>query len=93
MNNKYFKITSLIVLGIVLVHCASKPGPAPVAEEPAPVVEEKPDETEPLLKYSNMNNMAPPSDRNYRRMTRQTMEEEAQLQASSGSRRHRYEVD
>ena len=76
---------SFFILGLVLVHCASKPGPAPVAEEPVPVVEVKPEETEPLLKYSNMNNMAPPSDRNYRRMTRQTMEEEAQLQASSGS--------
>ena len=85
MKNKNFKVLFFSILGFVLVHCASKPGPAPVAEEPVPVVEEKPEETEPLLKYSNMNNMAPPSDRNYRRMTRQTMEEEAQLQASSGS--------
>ena len=83
MNNKNLRLTFFLIFGLFLIHCASKPGPAPVAEEP--IVEEKPVETEPLLKYSNINNMAPPSDRNYRRMTRQTMEEEAQLQASAGS--------
>ena len=87
MINKYFKPILIAILGLVLVHCATKPGPEPVAAvlSPAPVVEEKPVETEPLLKYSNLNNMAPPSDRNYRRMTRQKMEEEAELQASAGS--------
>ena len=87
MNKKHFKSIIVFILGFFLVHCATKPGPVPVAEvlPPVPVVEEKPIETEPLLKYSNMNNMAPPSDRNYRRMTRVKMEEEAELQASAGS--------
>lgn len=70
-----------------MLSCATqKVGPPPEGMAPieAPVAQEKP-EVEPLLKYSDMNNMAPPSDRNYRRMTRQTMEEEAELQASAGS--------
>ncbi|OFZ31638.1 MAG: hypothetical protein A2622_03405 [Bdellovibrionales bacterium RIFCSPHIGHO2_01_FULL_40_29] len=80
------KHTLLILLSIVILNCATKPGPEPEQDIPVePVAEETAPEPEPLMKYSDMNNMAPPSDRNYRRMTRQTMEEEAELQASSGS--------
>lgn len=80
------KLIFALIFILILTNCASKPGPAPVAEVPAeqPVEESSP-EKEPLLKYSNMNNMAPPTDRNYRRMNRQKMEEEAQLQANAGS--------
>ncbi len=78
---------SLVVIS--LAGCATLLGPAPVAEtpaEPTPVAVEAPvPEPDTMLKYSNLNNMAPPSDRNYRRMTRQKMEEEAQLQESAGS--------
>ncbi len=80
------KILSQVILLILLASCASKPGPAPQEEiVPAIPVAEKGPEADPMLKYSNNNNMAPPSDRDYRRMTRLKMEEEAQLQASAGS--------
>ncbi len=81
------QIYLLITVSLMIFSCATqKVGPPPegVSPPPEPVVEEKP-EVEPLMKYSDLNNMAPPSDRNYRRMTRKTMEEEAQLQASAGS--------
>jgi flagellar L-ring protein precursor FlgH len=41
------------------------------------------DET--LVRYSDLGNMAPPTDRQYKRMTRQRMEEESELNASAGS--------
>lgn len=76
----------LIFVSFILVSCATRLGPAPVEEAVVPTVPPVAVvEPEPLLKYSNMNNMAPPSDRNYRRMNRQKMEEEAQLQESAGS--------
>ncbi len=53
---------------------------APVVPEPAPAVDE-----EPMTKYSEANNMAPPSDRTYKRMTREKMEEESELYGSAGS--------
>ncbi|MCC2677600.1 MAG: flagellar L-ring protein [Pseudobdellovibrio sp.] len=40
---------------------------------------------EPLTRYSGLNNMAPPSDRQYKRMTRERMEEESALNSSAGS--------
>lgn len=40
---------------------------------------------EPLTRYSELNNMAPPSDRQYKRMTRKRMEEESELYSSAGS--------
>lgn len=43
------------------------------------------DEQEPLVRFSEMNNMAPPSDRQYRRMTRKKMEDESELNSSAGS--------
>lgn len=39
----------------------------------------------PLVKYSENSNMAPPTDRNYRAMTRARMEEESELNAQAGS--------
>lgn len=78
---------SVIILSLFLMNCALKQKPnqelPPMDEQAA----EQPAEgaTEPLLKYSDMNNMAPPTDRNYKRMTRQKMEEEADLQETAGS--------
>ncbi len=81
------KLFLIIVVNLLIFSCAiHQVGTPPdgVTNEPVPVAEVKA-EAEPMLKYSDLNNMAPPSDRNYRRMTRKTMEEEAQLQASAGS--------
>jgi flagellar L-ring protein FlgH len=60
------------------------PVPVPVVAAPAPAKEEVADE-EPMAKYSEINNMAPPSDRQYKRMTRKKMEEESELYSSAGS--------
>lgn len=40
---------------------------------------------EPLTKYSDINNYAPTSDRNYKRMTREKFEEDSELHAGAGS--------
>ena len=48
--------------------------------EPVVVVDE-----EPMTRYSEINNMAPASDRQYKRMTRKKMEEESELYSSAGS--------
>lgn len=40
---------------------------------------------EPLTKYSDINNFAPASDRNYKRMTKERFEEDAELHAGAGS--------
>lgn len=48
------------------------------------VVKEEPVK-EPLTKYSEVNNYAPVTDRNYKRMTREKFEEDAELQAGAGS--------
>jgi len=40
---------------------------------------------EPLARYSDNSNLAPSTDRNYRRMTRARMEEESDLNAQAGS--------
>ncbi|AZZ35747.1 hypothetical protein CIK05_02665 [Bdellovibrio sp. qaytius] len=40
---------------------------------------------EPLTKYSEINNFAPASDRNYKRMTKERFEEDAEVQANAGS--------
>ena len=67
-----------------------EPVPAAAQAQPAPVVKETKDQDilsdeEPLTRYSSLNNMAPPSDRQYKRMTRERMEEESQLNSSAGS--------
>jgi flagellar L-ring protein precursor FlgH len=64
------------------------PEPAPVAESKAPekeISDEDIADEEPLARFSSLNNMAPPSDRQYKRMTRERMEEESQLNSSAGS--------
>lgn len=43
------------------------------------------DPEEPMTRYSELNNMAPPTDRQYKRMTRKKMEEESELYSSAGS--------
>lgn len=43
------------------------------------------DPEEPMTKYSELNNMAPATDRQYKRMTRKKMEEESELYSSAGS--------
>lgn len=55
------------------------PAPAPPAQDEDEAAEE------PLIRYSELNNMAPPSDRQYKRMTRKKMEEESELNSSAGS--------
>jgi flagellar L-ring protein precursor FlgH len=69
--------------------------PAVVAEplapaEPVVAAEEEPkpvdqSEAEPLTKYSDNANMVPAADREYKRMTRQRMEDESDLQSGAGS--------
>ncbi len=54
-----------------------------VAANPKTVVAEA--DEEPLTKYSDLNNLAPASDRQYKRMTRQKMEEDSELYGSAGS--------
>jgi len=43
------------------------------------------DSEEKLTRYSDLSNMAPPSDRQYKRMTRKRMEEESELGSTAGS--------
>ncbi len=89
------RLVTILCTAIVLQSCASwlSKNEAAPPEEPPPVTEvikteEAPvavvDE-EPLTKFSDINNMAPPSDRQYKRMTRQKMEEESALFDSAGS--------
>lgn len=56
---------------------------APGAGEESPVGSVS--DEEPLTRYSQLDNMAPPSDRQYKRMTRERMEAESQLNSSAGS--------
>ena len=94
------KILRLLGLVVLVQGCASvdveterlekELTPVPVAEAapaatPAPTAEVAVSDEEPLTKYSELNNMAPPSDRQYKRMTRQRMEEESALNSSAGS--------
>jgi len=59
---------------------------APAALPPVILAEKNNDvESEPLIKYSKNPNMAPSTDREYKRMTRQRMEDESDLQAGAGS--------
>lgn len=67
------------------VATAPSAGTAPAATAPVgnPIGEAS--DEEPSMKYSDATNMAPPSDRNYKRMTRERMEEESELYGSAGS--------
>ncbi len=89
------KLVSIICTMIFLQSCASwlRKAELPPIEEPTEIVkaEVKSESVvaeadgEPMTKYSELNNMAPPSDRQYKRMTRQKMEEESELYGSAGS--------
>lgn len=70
---------SIIILTAAFYGCATV--------EEIPVVEKKPEATdpEPIVKYSTEPNYAPVSDRDYRQMTRQKMEDESALNAGAGS--------
>jgi flagellar L-ring protein FlgH len=57
---------------------------APVADATEQKKTDEP-EQEPLTKYSDNANMAPATDREYKRMTRQRMEDESDLQSGAGS--------
>lgn len=94
------KISGLLILGLLFQGCASlmtSEDVAKIEEEltPVPVATVQPEvpkapepevvDEEPITKYSDINNMAPPSDRQYKRMTRKKMEEESELYSSAGS--------
>lgn len=70
---------SMIILTASFYGCATV--------EEIPVMEKTPEATdpEPLVKYSTEPNYAPVSDRDYRQMTRQKMEDESALNAGAGS--------
>lgn len=70
---------SMVILTAAFFGCATV--------EEIPVVEKKPEATdpEPIVKYSTEPNYAPVSDRDYRQMTRQKMEDESALNAGAGS--------
>lgn len=70
----------LIIAGLfMIVGCSTKK-----SVEPLPEVVQKPVE-EPIPKYSDMNNYPAAADRNYKRMTRDRMEDESDLGATAGS--------
>lgn len=75
---KIFSFLIILACNLFIWSCATAPA----------LVEEKPEvaaEPEPLVKYSGEPNYAPVSDREYRRMTRQRMEDESGLNAGAGS--------
>ncbi len=85
-------LLSLLVQGCAttdedLVKLEKELAAVPVAVAPPPVAqpEAEAEDEEPIARYSEMNNMAPPSDRQYKRMTRKKMEEESELYSSAGS--------
>jgi flagellar L-ring protein precursor FlgH len=90
------KILISLSLLFFVIGCATTP-----VQKTPPVTEEKKDSKEiknsdvvaekvesneePMTRYSEVSNMAPPSDRNYKRMTRQKMEDDSELYGSAGS--------
>lgn len=89
------KLFSLMILIVLIQGCAGfmtdEEQVAKLENELMPVVESVPadkevaPQEEAITRYSELNNMAPPSDRQYRRMTRKKMEEESELNSSAGS--------
>lgn len=75
MGNQFLKLIFVLALLQGCIHRHVEP----VAEK-----KEEP-EVELLVKYSDEPNLAPASDRDYRRMTRQRMEDESGLNAGAGS--------
>lgn len=72
------KIIILLTFGLLIFSCSSPKKVEPLPEVVKPVEEAPP-------KYSDMNNLPAPSDRQYKRMTRERMEEESELGATAGS--------
>lgn len=70
-----------LVAGMLLIYLAGCATPAP-APQPAPVPEQAAEEP---TKYSDTANLMPAADREYKRMTRQRMEDDSDLQAGAGS--------
>lgn len=94
------KILNIVVISLFFQGCAgwltqddkarleqemAPVAPPVVAEEAAPAPTEEIADEEPMARYSQLNNMAPPSDRQYKRMTRERMEFESELNSSAGS--------
>lgn len=83
------KLVYFIAVILFFSGCATIKGffkteaPPPVAVAAPPVAAEP--EPEALTKYSENSNMAPAADREYKRMTKQRMEDESDLQAGAGS--------
>lgn len=79
MKSRMLKLVLVSLVAIFEVSCSTA--------KIIPVVEKKVEATEPepLVKYSNEANYSPVSDRDYKRMTRQKMEDESSLQAGAGS--------
>ena len=71
--------SALILAALFFVGCRHKDA------IPTTVVQEEQPEAELLVKYSDEPNLAPASDRDYKRMTRQRMEDESALNAGAGS--------
>lgn len=89
-NHQAIRILILLSFAVALSSCAmmdklfdkkeAQAAPSPVAGPEVPMKKE-----EALTKFSENSNMAPPTDRNYRHMTRARMEEESELNAQAGS--------
>lgn len=75
----------LLILPFFLSGCATMYEFFGMEAPKAPVVVKEEVVKEPLTKYSDVNNFAPVADRNYKRMTREKFEEDAELQAGAGS--------
>ena len=79
-----------VLMLLVLSNCSTvqtvheAPAAEPVAEAKDTAAKEEKAEPS-LTKYSDTNNLAPATDRDYRHMTRQKMEDESELQAGAGS--------
>ncbi len=84
------KVLYFIVIILFFSSCSTLKGffksdsevTVPIAEAPKKVDDS---ESEPLTKFSDNSNLAPATDREYKRMTRQRMEDESDLQAGAGS--------
>lgn len=76
------KIGIIFLITFYLFSCST----AEKIEEPvAPPVTEAPVESEPVVTYNEEPNYFPASDRDYKRMTRQKMEDESHLNSGAGS--------
>src|SRR5690606_1120663 len=79
------KFVTLVLISVSLTGCASlgKKWKELISGKPAEA-EAKPQKFSGAT-YSNQNQLTPPSDRRYKRTTRKSLEDDAHLQARSGS--------